>query len=219
VNKTVLDRRVDDPLAAPHKDHDLTGRPEAGKVSDTDVDPYVWIEAARPTSKSAPLIRAAAGAITLALTALAVLGLRAGVAETVRIDGASMVPTLQNGQVVVVNKLDRIPERGDLITLRSPLHGGPILKRAVGLGGDVVEIRDAVLFVNGAQVKEPYVDHKSVEGMYYGPVAVRAGSVLVMGDARANSIDSRSHGDVPLQEVTGTAVTRLWPPGPIPRSA
>jgi len=219
VHKTVLERRVDDPLAVPPKDQDPTGQSGAGKVSYTDVDPYYRIEAARPTSKPAPVIRLAVWAITLALTAIAVLGLRAGVAEAVRIDGASMEPTLHNGQVVVINKLDRTPERGDLITLRSPLDGEPILKRVVGLGGDIVEIRDAILFVNGVQVKEPYVDHKSVEGLYYGPVTVTAGSVLVMGDARANSIDSRSHGDVPLQEVTGTAVTRLWPLGPIPYSA
>ena len=77
----------------------------------------------------------------------------------------------------------------------------------------------AILFVNGVQVQEPYVDHESIEALYYGPVTVARGSVLVMGDARANSIDSRSHGDVPLRDVTGIAVARLWPLGPIPFSA
>jgi signal peptidase I len=55
-------------------------------------------------------------------------------------------------------------------------------------------------------------------GLYYGPVTMAAGSVLGMGDARANSIGSRTYGGVPLGDVTGTAVARLWPPGPIPFS-
>jgi len=153
-------------------------------------------------------------ALAVALTALVLLGLRAEVVEPVRVAGGSMEPTLHKGQVVVVNKRDRTPARGDLITFRSPQDGELMLKRVVGLGGDVVDIRDAILFVNDVQVSEPYVDHESIDALYYGPVTVAAGSVLVMGDARANSIDSRTYGDVPLQDVTGTAVVRLWPPGP-----
>jgi len=159
------------------------------------------------------MIRLAALALVLAAVAV---GLRAEAVEPVRVSGGSMAPTLEDGQVVLVNKRDRTPTRGDLITLRSPQNGEQMLKRVVGMGGDVVDIRDAILFVNNEQVSEPYVDHDSIDALYYGPVTVPVGSVLVMGDARANSIDSRVYGDVPLQDVTGTAVARLWPPGPIP---
>ena len=152
-------------------------------------------------------------ALAVALTALVLIGLRAEVVEPVRVTGVSMAPTLHKGQVVMVNKRDRTPDRGDLITFRSPQKGELMLKRVVGLGGDVVDIRDAILFVNDVQVSEPYVDHESIDALYYGPVTVAAGSVLVMGDDRANSIDSRTYGDVPLQDVTGTAFVRLWPPG------
>ena len=157
-------------------------------------------------------------ALAVALTALVLVGLRVWVVEPVRIAGISMSPTLEKGDVVVVNKLDRTPERNDLITLRSPQNGERTLKRVVGVGGDLVDIRDAILFVNGVEVPEPYVDHKSIDALYYGPVTVSAGAVLVMGDARADSIDSRAYGEVPLNEVTGTAVARLWPPGAIPYS-
>lgn len=162
------------------------------------------------------MIRWAASAAVL--TVLAVVGLRAEVVEPVRIAGMSMAPTLESGQFVLVDKRDRTPERGDLITLRSPENGERVLKRVVGLGGDVVDIRDAVLFVNDVEVKEPYVDHESIDALYYGPVSVSRGSVLVMGDARADSIDSRTYGDVPLRDVTGTVIARLWPPGTIPPS-
>ena len=162
------------------------------------------------------MIRLAASAVVL--TALAVVGLRAEVVEPVRVAGVSMAPTLQEGQVVMVNKRDRTPRRGDLITLASPQDGQPVVKRVIGLGGDIVDIRDAILFVNNVRVSEPYVDHRSIDGLYYGPVTVTTGSVLVMGDAREDSIDSRTYGDVPLAEVTGTVVARLWPPEANPAS-
>ena len=67
------------------------------------------------------------------------------------------------------------------------MDGEPILKRAIGLGGDVVEVRDGILFVNGTAVKEPYLDRNSIEGLYYGPVTVGEDSVLVLGNARAKA--------------------------------
>ena len=161
------------------------------------------------------MIRAA---MALALTAVVVIGVRVEVVEPVRVASASMAPTLQEGDVVVVNKLDRVPARGDLITFRSPEDGERVLKRVVGVGGDVVAIRDAVLFVNEVEVPEHYVDHESIDALYYGPVTVTVGSVLVLGDTRANSIDSRTYGEVPLDAVAGTVVARLWPPGNSPAS-
>jgi len=157
-------------------------------------------------------------ALAVALTALVLVGLRVGVVEPVRVAGISMSPTLEKGQVVAVNRRDRTPDRFDLVTLRSPQNGERMLKRVVGVGGDVVDIRDAILFVNDVEAKEPYVDHKSIDALYYGPITVPAGSVLVMGDNRDDSIDSRIYGEVPLGDVTGTVLARLWPLGAIPSS-
>jgi signal peptidase I len=154
--------------------------------------------------------------LAVALTAFVLVGLRVGVVEPVRVAGISMSPTLVKGDVVLVNKRDSAPQRGDLITLSSPENGERMLKRVVGVGGDVVDIRDAILFVNDLEAKEPFVDHKSIDALYYGPVTVSAGAVLVMGDARADSIDSRAYGEVPLKDVTGTVLARIWPFEPIP---
>lgn len=93
-----------------------------------------------------------------------------------------------------------------------------MMKRVVGVGGDVVAIRDAILFVNDVEVKEPFVDHESIDALYYGPITVTRGSILVLGDARANSIDSRTYGVVPLNDVTGTVIASLWPVGGNPSS-
>ncbi len=156
--------------------------------------------------------------LAVVLTALVLVGLRVGVVEPVKVAGISMSPTLVKGDVVLVNRRDRNLERGDLITLRSPHDGERMLKRVVGVGGDLVDIRDAILFVNDVEAKEPFVDHKSIDALYYGPVVVSAGSVLVMGDNRDDSIDSREYGGVPLNDVTGTVLARLWPLGAVPSS-
>jgi len=157
-----------------------------------------------------------AALLTVALTALVLVGLRVGAVEPVKVSGISMSPTLEKGQVVAINRLDRDPQRGDLITIRSPQNGERMLKRVVGVSGDIVDIRDAILFVNDVEANEPFVDHKAIDALYYGPVTVSKGAVLVMGDNRDDSIDSRLYGDVPLSDVTGTVIARLWPLGAVP---
>ena len=111
------------------------------------------------------------------------------------------------GLVGLVDRLDR----GDLVALRDPSGAGSIVKRVVGLPGDVVEIQDAVLLVGGAPVAEPYADLSGIDGVFYGPVTVPAGSVLVLGDDRGRSVDSRDFGPVPVSGVTGRVLLRLWP--------
>ena len=147
------------------------------------------------------------------LVATAVLGvvlLRAYVVEPVRVSSDSMSPTLEQGDVVLVQKVDRTPGRGDLVTFDSPVDGERNVKRVVGVAGDVVAIRDAVLHVNGRRVEEPYVDLASIDALYYGPVTVPGGTVLVLGDRRAGSIDSRRFGPLPLESLTGVVLVRLW---------
>ncbi|GGK33180.1 signal peptidase I [Pilimelia terevasa] len=147
----------------------------------------------------------AAGAAVAAGAAL-VLATRGVVAEPVRVESASMAPTLEVGQRVLMDKVSiRLlpPRRSELVVFRGPADGALTLKRVVGVAGDEVSIEDAQLVVNGAKVDEPYVDLASVDGLYYGPVRVPDGMVLVLGDNRAQSVDSRAYGPVPLDAVRG----------------
>ncbi|SDQ71812.1 signal peptidase I [Quadrisphaera sp. DSM 44207] len=146
------------------------------------------------------------------LAVLVVLGLRAQVAEPVRVVGDSMSPTLDPGDVVLVDKRGECCERGDLVAFTSPRDGALTVKRVAGTSGDVVAIEGGVLVVDGERVREPYVDPESVDALYYGPVTVPPGSLLVLGDARGESIDSRDHGPVPASSVTGRVALGLWPP-------
>jgi signal peptidase I len=81
----------------------------------------------------------------------------------------------------------------------------------VAVGGDEVGIEDGYLVVNGHTVEEPYVDHRVLDGVYFGPVTVPPGSVFMMGDNRANSVDSRTFGPVRRDTIVGRVMVRIWP--------
>ena len=134
-----------------------------------------------------------------------------GLAAPVRISSGSMAPTLLEGDRVLVTRAGT-PGRGALVTFSSPADGVLTLKRVVAIAGDRVAIEDAALVVNGRRVAEPYVDAARIDGLYFGPVTVPAGTVFVLGDRRAGSIDSRAYGAIPAARVEGRVLVRLWPP-------
>jgi signal peptidase I len=158
-------------------------------------------------------VRSRVVAVLLALAGVVVLlGLRF-VAEPMRVSSDSMAPTYRTGSEVLVTKA--FPQsvnahRGDVVVLRAPRSGVIVVKRVAGTSGDVVAVMDGVLVVNGVAVREPYLDPASVDGTYFGPVAVPVGSVFVLGDNRADSIDSRDFGSVDSRRVIGMVRLRLW---------
>jgi signal peptidase I len=163
-------------------------------------------------ARRGPLARVALVAVGFLAVALL---LRALVAEPLQVSSESMSPTLERGDAVLVDKLGpRVGRlhRSDLVAFRAPDDGRLALKRVVGLAGDRVAIRDAILFVDDRPVPEPYVDHTRIDSVYYGPVTVPAGHVLVMGDNRGNSVDSRAYGPVAAERIEGRVLIRLWPP-------
>ena len=142
--------------------------------------------------------------------------LRPFVAEPFSITTASMDPTLRAGDSVLATKFAyRLagPERGDVILFEAPTDGAPTIKRVVGVAGDTVAVRDGVLFVNGEKTREGYVDYNLTDATFFGPTDVPDDSVYVMGDNRANSLDSRSYGPVPEEDILGGIDLRIWPLG------
>lgn len=158
-----------------------------------------------------------AALLALVLVAALLTGLlvRTFVLRPLTVSSTSMEPTLCPGDRVLVNLwspgLDDL-SRGDLVALRLDGSEVPVVKRVVGLPGDEVAIRDALLYVNGDVVDEPYVDHKSIDALFYGPVVVPGDRLVVMGDARATSVDSRAYGPVSSERLLGTIAAR-WPTG------
>ncbi|HKH10802.1 MAG TPA: signal peptidase I [Rubrobacter sp.] len=158
----------------------------------------------------------ARSALILALSLAFVFGVvRPFGAEAFRVTSGSMAPTLRAGDHVLVDKLAyRMgdPRRGDLVAFRGA-GGGVMIKRAVGLPGDTVAVRDGVLYVNGTRVVEPYVNYGLNESNYFGPVRVPGDHVFVMGDHRENSRDSREFGPVRRGDLIGRVALRVWPVG------
>lgn len=143
---------------------------------------------------------------------LVLVGVRAVLLLPLRVHGDSMRPTIRAGDIVLVARFGRHWQavgRGDVVVLNDAA-GGRSVKRVVATGGQQVKIEDAVLLVDGQAVNEPWVDRDSVDGLYFGPVVVPAGSVFVLGDDRARSVDSRHDGPVPLDRLLGRVVVRIW---------
>jgi signal peptidase I len=138
------------------------------------------------------------------------VALRIWVIQPLWVSSASMEPTVPEGSIVLLYRQGD-PVQGALVSFRNPAGTDTVLKRVVAVGGQTVAIEDARLYVDGAAVPEPFVDHSRIDGTYFGPVTVPEGHVFVMGDNRAASIDSREFGPLPQEAVEATVV---WPPAP-----
>ncbi len=135
---------------------------------------------------------------------------RTSVLDVVSVASDSMSPTACTGDTVVLARIGTGSVAvDDIVTFPNPQDGSATIKRVVALAGQQVAIRDAQLEVDGKPVVEPYVDHATIDGVYFGPVTVPAGTVFVLGDHREISIDSRSYGAIPASSIDGRLVGRL----------
>ena len=149
---------------------------------------------------------------TLVLAVILFFGINA-ISARVRVDGFSMRPTLQDGEFVLVSKLNYefgSVERGDIIVFVFPVDPKQeLIKRVIGLPGDHIIVRDGTVSVNGQVLDEPYIAETP---RYSGEWDVSDGQLFVLGDNRNDSSDSHSWGLLPLGNVVGKAVVIYWPP-------
>jgi signal peptidase I len=153
--------------------------------------------------------------LTVAVAVLVVAAttvLRTQVFDTVTVTSDSMAPTVCTGDTLVLARLDNgdSVRTNDVVTFASPVDGITTIKRVVAVGGQSIAVRDAQLIVDGQTVQEPYVDHASIDGVYFGPVTVPPGDLFVMGDHRETSIDSRLYGPIPRADIHGRMLWKLW---------
>jgi signal peptidase I len=153
--------------------------------------------------------------IVLALGAA--LLLRTFVVQTFYIPSASMTPTLQIDDRVIVDKLSyrfHDPHRKDLVVFTTPNNVSKqfkdLVKRVIGLPRDRVEAHDGHVYVNGQQLDEPYLE-KGTTTKDFGPITVPPGQYWVMGDNRGFSEDSRFFGPIHGSTIVGRAFIRIWP--------
>ena len=138
------------------------------------------------------------------------------------VEGVSMLPSLQSGQLLLVNRTAFWfggPHRGDLVVFRAPV--GPsrdFVKRVIGLPGDHLFVRNNRAYINGKPLNEPYINKSTTcDELCNLPkqITIPPGHFFMMGDNRAESDDSRQWGPVPKKWIIGRAFFTYWPPSRI----
>jgi signal peptidase I len=176
---------------------------------------------------------------TIVLTLAIFLGVRS-VVQNFRVEGASMEPTLETGQYLLISKasyfhiegtpLDRFlpttkqgsidylfggPQRGDIVVFRAPTQPDKdFIKRVIGLPGDTVLIKNGTVYVNGQPLNEPYIHFPATYTYPFDgqPKQIPDGYYFVLGDNRPNSSDSHLGWNVPVDNLVGRAWVSYWPP-------
>lgn len=155
---------------------------------------------------------------TIVLSLVAVSLVFTFVVRIIRVDGDSMLPTLQNNNVLLISPFLYEVEQGDIVVLNSHEDEKLYIKRVIATEGQVVNIDfdSGTVFVDGVPLDEPYINEATaLRGDEPFPQTVQPGHYFVMGDNRNHSEDSRfsSLGQVAKQDIVGEAYFRLLPFG------
>ena len=141
------------------------------------------------------------------LIIIAVILIRAFIITPVRVDGASMDQTLEDGQILLLYKLANV-DYGDIVVLDEEKEGEIIIKRIIGMPGDTVSIKDNTVYVNGEELEEDYAYGETSD---YEEITLGDDEYFILGDNRPISKDSRYFGPVKEDEIIGKVIFRLWP--------
>jgi signal peptidase I len=206
------------------------GELEAGLSSET--HPASVPLASEATTSRTPtnqIGRAAREVVETLLLAALIFFLVRLVVLNFRVDGESMTPNFDDGQMLLVNRnaYDYVdfegqrfypfspPQRGDVIVFNPPNGSDkPYIKRIIGLPGDEVTFSDGHVDINGKTLPEDYIQDRtrcSSGRTEQCDVVVPTGNVFVLGDHRSNSQDSRYFGIVPITSIIGKAWVSYWP--------
>lgn len=140
---------------------------------------------------------------------LVVVVFRASILERIIIDGNSMYPTLKNEDVCFASKVNIEPRRYDIVTAN--VNGKSIVKRVVGIPGDVLYVKDGILYINGNPSLQEYNFITEESGLLSDEYFVGDNEYFLLGDNRAESNDSRVFGAVPIDQIKGIVVVRIFP--------
>ena len=176
---------------------------------------------------------------TIVLTLAIFLGVRS-VVQNFRVEGASMEPTLETAQYLLISKasyfhiegtpFDRFlptthqgstdylfggPQRGDVVVFRAPTQPDKdFIKRIIGLPGDTILVKNGVVIINGTPLEEAYIHYPATYTYPFDgqPKQVPDANYFVLGDNRPNSSDSHLGWFVPVDNLIGKAWISYWPP-------
>ena len=190
------------------------------------------VATARPATRAKSTFREYAEALAVAL--LLALVIRTFVVQAFKIPSGSMLPTLQIGDHILVNKFlygprfeipltqwslgrlpgVRAPRAGDVVVFIWPKdRSKDFIKRVIATAGQTVEVRSKQVLIDGKPWDDPHATwsaQRGAQGDSYGPFSVPPDTVFVMGDNRDQSYDSRFWGAVPIADIKGQALIIYW---------
>jgi len=162
----------------------------------------------------------------IAIAILVAIIVRNFIFAPIQVHGESMLPNLENGDRIIINKFggDSKYDHFDIVVFDAPASPEKYVKRIIGIPGDRIEMENDLLYINGKAFDEPYLDFgetemsnkSSLTGNFTleeltGEEVVPEGYVFVLGDNRQDSLDSRFFGFLPIEDINGEVILRIWP--------
>ncbi|MFL0245934.1 signal peptidase I [Candidatus Clostridium stratigraminis] len=158
--------------------------------------------------------------ISIVIAILIALTFRNYVFARADVEGESMYSTLNNKDVLFVEKLSLLTHsinKGQIIIFDSenPTHD-IYVKRVIATAGDQIEVKNGKVYINNKEINEPYLNKNIItnpgpfltENQLY---TIKPGYIFVMGDNRGDSVDSRILGPIPINDVKGHVILRAYP--------
>ncbi|MBE6153949.1 MAG: signal peptidase I [Firmicutes bacterium] len=137
---------------------------------------------------------------------IVVILIRSFIVTPVKVNGASMYPTLDGGEIMILNKLGKI-DRFDIVVL-SVDNDDNVIKRVIGMPGETIEIENNHIYINEEKIEDKYGYGKTYNT---DKITLKEDEYFVLGDNRAISLDSRVFGPVKKKDISGTASLVLYP--------
>jgi len=131
-----------------------------------------------------------------------------------KVYGSSMMPNIHDGEYIIVSKASYFfnnPDHGEVVVLHSPRNPkSDLIKRIIATPGDIIEINNSTVYINGTPLNEPYIAEPPK--YIYPEHEIPANNYFVLGDNRNNSSDSHKGWTVPRENIVGKAWVVYWPP-------
>lgn len=152
--------------------------------------------------------------VSLAIAVIVAMLFQTYIYAQSEVQNVSMQNTLVAGQRLIEDKWSyhfHGPRHGDIVIINGQESDVRLVKRVIALPGDVIDIHNGEVFLNGERLEEPYVKGQTFEGVVEVPFTLGAEQFFVMGDNREHSLDSRALGPIAKSSIEGRAVFRIWP--------
>lgn len=146
-------------------------------------------------------------ALPYILIVLVVVLIRTFLITPIKVIGPSMENTLKSGDVMILNKIAKI-DRYDIVVIDSPKANEILIKRVIGMPGEIIKIEDNVIYINGKRLGETYGKNATSD---YPETKIGYDEYFVLGDNRAVSADSRLFGPFNVKDIKGTTRLTIFP--------